>query len=91
MLRYIFNRAKAMPWQPCALNIGEIEEIVLTKDSGSDKGGGSAEVTNYLLDSMDGNLKIDNCKIFGSTNYVTSIEKAILRRFNLYYLGLFDK
>jgi SpoVK/Ycf46/Vps4 family AAA+-type ATPase len=60
------------------------------KDKNKEGGSSSAEVTNYLLDSMDGNLKVSNCKVFGTTNYVNAIEKAILRRFNLFYLGYFD-
>jgi ATP-dependent 26S proteasome regulatory subunit len=88
MLRHIFNQARLIPWQPCAINIGEVEVLVPDKKSASSSSS-TSEITNYLLDSMDGNLQVPSCKVWATTNHVDNIEKAILRRFVPFYLGLF--
>ncbi|EAR94025.2 AAA family ATPase CDC48 subfamily protein (macronuclear) [Tetrahymena thermophila SB210] len=84
MLTYYFNRARAIPWQPCAAHIGEIEQLVKKKDK---DGGGSSEVLNKLLELTDGTETVGNIKIFSTTNHVEMIEEAILSRFRQVYLG----
>ncbi|KAL4508823.1 hypothetical protein ABPG73_006209 [Tetrahymena malaccensis] len=85
LLTNYFNRARAIPWQPCAAHIGEIEQLVKKKDK--DGGGGSSEVLNKLLELTDGTETVGNVKIFSTTNHVEMIEEAILSRFRQVYLG----
>ncbi|KAL4512830.1 hypothetical protein ABPG72_017515 [Tetrahymena utriculariae] len=85
LLSNYFNRARAIPWQPCAAHIGEIEQLVKKKDK--DGGGGSSEVLNKLLELTDGTETVGNVKIFSTTNHVEMIEEAILSRFRQVYLG----
>ena len=75
MVTRVFDRARLIPWQPCAVNIGEIEQIVSRREG--DSRGQSLEITNILLDYLDGNLCIPNCKVFGSTNHLDQIDEAI--------------
>jgi hypothetical protein len=45
---------------------------------------------NVVLDHLDGNKKVPNCKMWGTTNHIKIIEDAVGRRFEKFYLGLIE-
>ena len=78
-IRRIFEPAKRNPDKLYIIIFDEFDAIAGTRSQTHSSGGVESRVVNQLLTEIDGFSQTNNCVLFGLTNRLDMIDKALLR------------